>query len=177
MTDMTPEQKEIEALRAKNIELLGKLKKVQGERDTAQTALEAATGERDNALGAVKALKLDQPVAAMLERVSLAPELFAAQWSKEYTFAMTDDGIAIHDLDGNPAIVTDDKGKPRSAQFTEGDINLLCDQSPHKAIFDHVVIGSRASGGGASGSRGSGASFPTGKPGKPSPSPSPYGLR
>lgn len=176
MTDMTPDQKEIEALRAHNAELLGDLKRFKAQTKELATQVEALTGERDNANAAVQAVRLDSPVANMLERVSLAPELFAHQFAKEYTFTLTDDGIAIHDLEGNPAQLTDDKGKARPAQFTEDDIRKLTDASPHKAAFAPITIVCRASGGGAPGSRG-GFHSATAKPGKPSPSPSPYGLR
>lgn len=110
----------------------------------------------------------------MLERVSLAPELFKAQWGKEFAFAMDGSSVVIRDLDGNPAMLTDATGTAREAQFTEADIKALTDQSPHKAIFDRVVIGTRASGGGASGP-GRGA---TTQPDKPAPKPAPvhFGL-
>lgn len=144
--------KEIESLRAHNGELLGDLKKAKASAKDAQAQLEALTVERDEALARTKSVMLDKPVADMLARVSLAPELFAHQFAKEYTFVQTDDGIAVHDLEGRPAKVTDDKGKPRPAQFTEADIRKLADASPHREVFAPITVASHASGGGALGS-------------------------
>lgn len=96
----------------------------------------------------------------MLERVALDPDLFALKWAGEYQFAQGADGIEIHDTEGNPAMVMGDDDKPREATFTEADIKALCQASPHKDSYNRILVGTRASGGGASGPGCGGATKP-----------------
>ena len=164
-------QVEIEALRTKNVELLAELKTAKAAAKEAQDALATLQGERDAAVADVRALRLDGPVARVLDEVAVDPELFRTLWDKHYTFALDDAGaVAIFDKDGNVATVTEGGstttggnrrgkrpettrvlGKERPARFTAEDVRLLCDASPDKPRFDHVLRGFSGYGGGAVG--------------------------
>ena len=166
---------EIERLREHNAELLAEMKKAKALSKDLVTQVETLTGERDHARTEVQRFQLDNPVSQMAERVSILPDHFLTEFGKGFQFARTDDGIQIQDRDGNPAMVKVDD-KPRAATFTEGDVRLLCEQSANVETFHHLLVGSRASGGGALGGRGV-ASQPTVKPVQPQAAPVQFGLR
>lgn len=189
-------QAEIDRLRGKNTELLAELKAAKAAATDAQTALEAAHGERDAALADVRALRLDKPVAALLADVAVDADLFAQLFARHFTFAVAEDGgVVIHDTDGNPAQVQEPgsvttggnarttrpdersaAGKARPATFTAADVEALARATPDAGKFA-ALIPDRASGGGATGSRGGSVPAPS-TPAQPAASPaSPYGLR
>lgn len=194
----TPEalQRQIDALRAKNSELLGKLKAAQSARDEAQTALEAAQAAATEAQGQVRALRLDAPVNALLDEIAIDGELFQSLFQRHYRFALDDNGaVVILDTEGKPAMVTEpdrvthapgsggkrhDKittpGDTRPAAFTANDVRRLAETCPDADKLAHVLVASRADGGGAVGSKGLQPSpAPVPKPDKPQPQP--FGLR
>lgn len=150
-------EKEIESLRAHNAELLADLKKAKAAAKDAQSQVEVLTGERDEMAARVQALALDGPVSQMLERVAISPKAFALQWGQEFDFTLDGDKVAIRDKEGNPAMVKEEGGKLRPAEFTEDDIRKLSDQSPNRDVYNHFVIASCASGSGAQGSKFAGA--------------------
>ncbi|WP_434026179.1 hypothetical protein [[Pseudomonas] boreopolis] len=189
-------QAEIDALRAKNAELLAELKAAKAKATDAQAALEAAQGERDAALADVRALRLDQPVAAVLDDVAVDGELFGQLFARHYQFALGDDGrVIILDAKGEPAMVREPDtvvtggnkggrpeerrtpGKVRPATFTAGDVRLLAEGTPDAERFVRLYA-VRANGGGGPGP-GYRDLSPTGPAGKPEaqPAPSPFGLR
>lgn len=170
--------KELESLRAHNAELLADLKKAKAKAKELGEQLEAVTAERDQAHAAVQATKLDQPVAELLARVSLAPEAFGTMFRQDgYTFALDGDQVVIRDKYGNVPTLKDDKGKPRPAQFTADDVAALAEASPRRSEYMHVLKAhSQASGGGATGSRG-GLPAPQQKAAEPKPAPVSFGLR
>lgn len=199
-TQATPEalQREIEALRNKNSELLGKLKAAQSARDEAQTALEAAQATASDMQGQVRALRLDAPVAALLDDIALDAELFQGLFHRHYRFELDDAGaIVILDAEGKPAMVTEpDKvtrssgsrskpqevqrtpGETRPAAFTAEDVRRLAETCPDADKLDHVLIGSRATGCGALGSKGLQRDLPVASnPDRAQPPKQPYGLR
>lgn len=192
-------QAELEALRDKNVELLAELKAAKATAKAAQASVEAAQAERDAALADVRALRLDAPVARALEEVALDAELFHAMFGRHYSFDLDEHGaIVILDKDGNRAMVTEPEtvttggnkrserqaeqrtpGKERAARFDADDIKLLADACPDADKLKTVTIGTRASGGGALGSRPGGSVPTTGGSDKPTEAaaPSPFGLR
>ena len=200
--DSTPQatvetlQREVEALRAKNSELLGKYKAVQAARDEAQAALEAAQATASDMQGQVRALRLDAPVAALLDDIALDAELFQGLFNRHYRFELDDAGaIVILDAEGQPAMVTEpdkvthltgSRGKPqeeqrtsgqsRPAAFTANDVRRLAETCPDADKLARVLVASRADGGGALGSKGLQPSpSPVPKPDKPKLQP--FGLR
>lgn len=102
-----------------------------------------------------------------------AGALLKRQFNDEFAFKLEDGAVVIRSMEGNPVILIEE-GKTRPAKFTEADIKTLCDQSEYKSLYDHLVCGSRASGGGA---LGPGRAVPT-QPDKPAPKPAPvhFGL-
>lgn len=103
-----------------------------------------------------------------------AADLFKTMLSREFTFTLADGAVAIRDAAGEPVTLPGDDGKPREATFTESDIRALCEASEHKAMYDRLIVGSRASGGGASGP-GQGVHTHADKP-APKPAPHHFGL-
>lgn len=193
MTEKTPEQKEIDALREHNAELLADLRKARKKLAELTEQAEALTAERDAAHVEVRRIKLERPVQAMLERVALLPEHFLSEFNaRGYRFELEGDDVVIRDSDGNPALLGEAKRGPhgsevqmREAQFTEDDIRALVweewlpeeQRSPRVANFHKLVIGSRATGGGAPGSRRAGHWPPAVPTPKAEPERLPTGLR
>lgn len=182
-TEATPEAlaTELESLRAHNSELLADLRKAKDSAKDAQAALQAAETARDEAHDRYQRAALRVPVESLTDHETLDGPFFRDLFARHYQFALDDnDAVVIRDLDGNPAMVPAKEGKPeRAAAFTRDDIVALCDASPTKDMFDRVLVGSRASGGGAQGfgMRGSPSMKET-SPSKPAPKPSPdFGLR
>lgn len=172
MTTQTHEQ-ELETLRAHSAELLADLRKAKATIKELTEQLEATTSERDAAKQAWRDLTLERPVQAMLEQVAILPDYFMAEFNaRGYRFELDDDSeVIIVDGDGNPAQVGESRRvsgelKPeitmRPATFTEADIRKLAledwlpeeERSPHVERFTKLMLGSRASGGGAGGARG-----------------------
>lgn len=169
-------EQEIERLRAHNAELLADLKTAKREAKDLAGQLEAVTAERDAARADYQGIALDAPVKQMAERLAVLPDHFLAEFGKRYTFARDESGIVVRDLEGNPATIKDDKGKPRPALFTEADIRTLCSESDAVQVFNHLLIGSMASGGGAIGSRWSPPTRDDKKPAEQPPAPA-FGFR
>lgn len=197
-SDTTTEalQSEIERLRAKNAELLGELKAAKASATEAQEAAAATGAELDVTRAEVRSLRLDAPVASLLGDVAIDADLFAQVFGRHYRFDLDDQNrVAIFDQDGNPATVVDTPpmvsggnarsqrpntqqaaGTPRPATFTAADVRKLAESSPDAEAFGRLLVGSRASGGGAIGVRGGNATASTAKP-DATPAASPYGLR
>lgn len=197
--EATPEalQAEIQALRAKNVQLLAELKAAKAAATDAAAALEAMQGERDAAVADARALRLDGPVAALVADVAVDGELFRTLFDKHYRFALDDKGaVVILDSEGKPAMVTEPgtvttggnartkrpeevrtPGKTRPAAFTADDVRLLCDATPDADRFNRVIVGSRASDGGAASPGRPGAWAAPATPAAPQPAPQPFGLR
>lgn len=175
-TEATPEAlaSELESLRAHNAELLADLRKAKDSAKDAQAALQAAETARDEAHDRYQRAALRVPVERLTDSETLDGPFFRDLFARHYTFALdADDRVVIHDLDGNPATVPDKEGKTeRPAAFTRDDIVALCAKTPATAMFDRVLIGSRASGGGASGSKGLHAALPKPDAGNASKAPS-----
>lgn len=196
--EATPEAllAEIQALRAKNVQLLAELKAAKAAATDATAAQEALQAERDAALADARALRLDGPVAALVADVAVDAELFRTLWDRHYRFALDDKGaVVILDAEGQPAMVTEPgslhlggnartkgpedvrkPGKTRPAAFTADDVRLLAEATPDADRFRRVIVGSRASDGGAA-SPGSLAHV-TPHPAQPAAAPAqPFGLR
>lgn len=189
---------EVEALRAKNVQLLAELKAAKATATEATAAQDALQSERDAAVSDARALRLDGPVAALVADVAIDAELFRTLFDKHYRFALDDNGaVVILDSEGQPAMAKEPDrvrtsgrrgrsdykeeripGKTRPAAFTADDVRLLCDGTPDKERFERVLIGSLACGGGASSSPWRGGDMPTGgdKPASQA-APQPFGLR
>lgn len=165
MTDKTPEQIEIETLRAHNAELLADLKAAKASGKTLAAQVESLTAERDQAAAQVQALTIGQPVQAMAERIATLPDLFIAEFERRgWHFEHTDAGLVIRDAEGNPAMLQDsEKDEPREARFTEADVRALCleewkpasDRHPSRQRFAHLIKADDIRGCGAMQSQGS----------------------
>lgn len=159
MTSQTPEQIEIETLRAHNAELLADLKTAKGNAKKLAEQAETMTAERDAATAQVQALTIGQPVQAMAERIATLPDVFIAEVERRgLRFEHTGTGLVIRDAEGAPVMLQDDaKGEPREAQFTEADLRALCleewkpasDRHASRERFAAIIKASPASGGGA----------------------------
>ncbi|PBS11934.1 hypothetical protein CMZ82_12415 [Lysobacteraceae bacterium NML93-0792] len=187
---------EIERLRAKNAELLGELKAAKATATEAQEAAAATGAELEATRAEVRSLRLDAPVASLLGDVAIDADLFGQVFARHYRFELDADGrVAILDAEGKPAMVADSaplhtggnartqkpdaqqaQAKPRPAMFTAADVRKLAESSPDAEAFARLLVGSRASGGGAIGVRGATATAATAKP-DATPAASPYGLR
>lgn len=136
MTEKTPEQAEIEALRAQNAELLGELKTAKGEAKRLAGELQAATTERDQARTEMHRLTVGQPVQALLARIGAAPDVLQLMLDKYgFRFEMEDGQIVMRDQDGNVPQVwprgSGGTGESRPVTFTADDIASLLSEDWH----------------------------------------------
>lgn len=176
MTDINNEDQistlneEIERLRQKNAELLNESKKAKARTSELESALQAANGK-------LMDLELNKPVEAMLKDLFIvSPRLARMELEEHYQFVLGEDGkIQMQDKQGKPVEVQlDNEETIRPAQFTPKDIESALVKS---GKFNSILIGSRASGGGASGVKSGSGYTPKSAPAtEPKPA-SPFGLR
>ncbi|MEW9570854.1 hypothetical protein ABQJ54_03765 [Rhodanobacter sp. Si-c] len=163
MTDQkTPEQIEIDTLRAHNAELLADLKAAKANAKASAEQVTALTGERDAALAQVRAVTIGQPVQAMAERISNLPDVFIAEIERNgWRFEHDGAGIVLRDADGKPVMLRDGATE-REAKFTEADLRTAClqdwkaasERTDSASRFAHLILMPYASGGGAGHSSG-----------------------
>ena len=159
MTDSTSESQLAEAqaeatrLREHNVTLLSEKK---------QLARDYATLQSDHAAARVslQRLQLDGPVEALVAEISVDSKLFHALWSEGHRFALDQkDRPCVQTTEGKPVVVKDESGNEAPLAFEASAIAAyLCptdakDRSPDAERWARVLIGSRASGGGAMGGR------------------------
>lgn len=152
MADPTYEELSAEntRLRQKNAELLDELKKARGRLKDLEAAQPEGLSELESLRAEVLDLKLHKPVAAMLEGVLVSPKYSAQELGEHYKFELNDAGeIELRDLEGNPVTVdekVDGKETTRPVRFEEQDIWRYLVNTGN---FNHIIRGSRATGGGA----------------------------
>ncbi|WP_312379036.1 hypothetical protein [Pseudomonas oryzihabitans] len=165
---------EIERLREKNAELLNEVKRYKTRATEAEGALDTARNE-------LTTIKLHQPVEDMLrDMFVVSPRLARLELEEHYQFALGEDGkVQVTDKQGQPlsllpdATSDDPNPKARPAAFNAEDMRQAFVQA---GKFDKILVGSRATGGGASGAnRSSGAPAKTNEPAQ-NPAPA-FGLR
>jgi hypothetical protein len=114
-----------------------KLEKIQGE----------LTAERDGALGTLRTLLVDNIAQSLASKISNSPELMLPHIKSRLTTEKTSEGYVTRVLDAN--------GKPSALSIDELQKELTTDKR-----FSAIIIGSKASGGGAAGAGGAGSGAP-----------------
>ncbi|MGY0503818.1 hypothetical protein [Luteimonas sp. e5] len=169
---------EVEALRKHSAKLRAEAKAAKDRAREAQEAREAAEADRDAAAAALRAQTLHAPRDHLLDEIAMpgcAPGLLAVIEATGYRFDLDDAGNpTILDPEGKVPVLVDAEvtygGNPRSeplrrnegkrserpARFEAGDVRriLLSIDHPAAKAFDALIVASRASGSGASGSHG-----------------------
>lgn len=142
---------EIEKLKNKVAELLEEKRKIKAQLEEVQQTLETVTSERDQAVADVQRITVEQPRGEVFRAVAVDGMADALQRELEHHFEVvrTDDGRDLFHRDGQPVEL---EGKP--VELTEEGINALHDAGLVK--LGAMLKGSQASGGGATGSKGSG---------------------
>lgn len=145
---------EIERLRQKNSELLTELKQSKARVKELESQNEAGGTELQTMKTELMNLKLNHPVTELLNGVLVSAKYSAMELAEHYKFEINDEGkVEMRELDGTPVQVkekVDGKEVSRPVRFEENDIwKFLSDQGG----FDHIIRGSRATGGGAMGAR------------------------
>lgn len=168
MTDKTLEELQTEnlALLEKNRELLAELKKARGKARELEEKAGDGNEELETLRQEVRELKLHKPVRELLSGILVAPKYSMQEILDVYDFDLGEDGqIVMLNKDGSPVTRLPDQ-EPKSAAdpkvvpvaFTEDEV---WEHLKSVGDFDHIVIGTKASGGGASGStRGGGENSP-----------------
>jgi methionyl-tRNA formyltransferase len=155
---MSEQIDELEVLRRTNAELLKK----SADRKARILELEASTAELTTKLTTadtvIHEMTVGAPLKRMAESVSPVPEIWLAEFAKHFKVELKDGKLAVLTLTGEPA--TNKKGE--SVEFTNAGIVGLVANSDKDELkaFNVITIVSKASGGGATGSTGSG-NFPT----------------
>jgi len=180
---MANENSELEALR-QEVETLrrtnGELKTKSASRKARVTELEAAHADMqtklDAANGAIHEFRIGAPLRAMANEISVCPDDFVEAFGASYRLELVNDELTVVSAaDGKP-VTKDDQAVPfkRDALLAL----LTSDDHPRSGLFKRILIASRASGGGATGSgRSGGGSFQLGQSGAPRPLATGLGLR
>ncbi len=164
MNDKTLEELQSEnlALLEKNRELLAELKKVRGKARELEEKAGDGTEEMDSLRQQVEELKLHKPVRELLSSILVAPKYSMQEILDAYHFDLDDnDQIVMFNKNGDPVTREEkpasqhEKPKVVPVAFKEQEV---WDYLKSVGDFDHIVIGNKASGGGASGSNTGGGS-------------------
>lgn len=172
MTDKTVDHEalaaEVERLRRHSETLLEEKRAERRAKDEAIAKLSAVEAERDKLAGDLKAIRLDGPVERLIEQTATDPVIFRALFDRAgYSFALDDEGRpCVLDSEGAPLATTGKDGKPQPIPFEPAALAsyLLPPDLPRSewtadhARFAGVLVGSKATGSGAIGARGGGAS-------------------
>lgn len=148
---------ELEKVKAKNAELLGKVKKAQQGSGENSERLEALEAENESLKGELRTFTYDAPVNAVFKEVSGAGSIFRESFEKHFSIIQDDyEGrFWIHDKDGNPVYKTVKQGKygnkeePRELTFN--DIRDVIDEHGLEELDFFLP---KPKGGGALGSNG-----------------------
>lgn len=172
---------EVAALRAKNTELLGKLRTAKDENERLQADLQSAAQELDEARARVHELQLGGPVRDMVAKLSPVQDFLLPALEKHglrFDFVTDEDGeqIVLLDKDGNRVrMPTGKNGDLVAVPFEENALwRYFANHCDGK--FDQVIRASGSEGAGATDS-GRGGSRTPDDGGTPPPAPSPYALR
>ncbi|HCR96869.1 MAG: hypothetical protein ACTH5L_05905 [Halomonas sp.] len=148
---------ELEKVKAKNAELLGKVKKAQQGSGENSERLEALEAENANLKGELRTYTYDAPVNAVFKEISGAGSIFRESFEKHFSIIQDEcEGrFWIHDKDGNPVYKTVKQGKygnkeePRELTFN--DIRDVIDEHGLEELDFFLP---KPKGGGALGSNG-----------------------
>lgn len=156
---------EVERLRQKNTELLGELKQSRSRVKELEEHFESEGKELEAIKAELLNLKLNHPVADLLEGVLAGGKYAAMELAEHYKFELNAEGkIELRDLEGNPATLTervDGKEVTRPVRFEEQDVWRYLGGT---GKFDHILRSSGATGGGAPNNNQVGGAKSTAKP-------------
>ncbi|CEG53044.1 hypothetical protein LGR51_01035 [Pseudomonas sp. NP21570] len=180
MTDNTqPNHEELTAeldrLRQKNAELLDELKRAKAKSNDSSGELETLRAE-------VRSLRLDKPLDAMLaDLFVVSPRLARAELEEDFSFELDEAGdIVVLNKEGERVTVEDPpeqghiRGKQRPIGFNRDDLRKVLAET---GKWDRILIGTRATGGGASAQPYRGQTTTAAPAGEPQPAKAGFGLR
>jgi len=163
-TQLAEAQAEATRLREHNATLLSEKKQLAKDYAKLQDDHAAATAT-------LQRLQLDGPVDALVESISTDAKLFKALWAEGHKFALDEQGRpCVQAADGKPVTIKDAAGKETALPFDSKAIaEYLCPRDTKLHTVDtkrwaHVLVGTRASGSGATGSHGASVQQPSDKP-------------
>ena len=135
---------EIERLRAKNAELLAELKAAKGKATESGSEVETLRAQ-------VEDYRLHRPVADLLGKVLVASKYAAAELAEHFKFELNEAGeIEMRDTEGKPVLITekvDGESVTRPIRLEEDEVWQYLAHDYQK--LNHIVRGSKATGGGA----------------------------
>jgi hypothetical protein len=169
---------EVERLRGKNRELLGELK-------AARAELQRVTARASQQEAALRRYEVDLPTERLVSEIAVpgCERLWRLGFEQSFKFVHDGDRLVVRTLEGEPAMLpalanTRGRERAREAQATAEDLWALVDTPELRGTFAPITVGSKATGGGASGSQGGPPVAPTTKPNEPPlPAPPTLGLR
>jgi len=155
-TQLAEAQAEATRLREHNATLLHEKKQLAKDYAKLQDDHAAATAT-------LQRLQLDGPADALVESISTDPKLFKALWAEAHRFALDEQGRpCVQTLDGRPVMVKGADGNESPLPFDgKAIVEYLCPRDTKLHTVDtkrwaHVLVGTRASGSGATGTNGAG---------------------
>ncbi|OHZ02882.1 cell division protein ZapB [Salinicola sp. MIT1003] len=173
MSDIEAMQTENEALKAKNAELLGKLRKAKDGGGESQERLGALEAENEQLKAEIHKLTFENPVNEFFKNVCPASNALRQTFSDHFDIARGDDGkFYINDKDGNPMLKTVKVGQygeehhPRELTFDN-----LYDLVDEHGLDDLWFFMPKPTGSGAPGSTHRNASRPPANDDKPADKP------
>lgn len=143
---------ELNALTAKNLELLDELKAIKAKNKDLTQAIEAEKGKAAALDAKLNDIHLNGPVDELLEELFVIAPKYARQELQDfYQFSLDDSAtVQFRDKNGDPVMITAGKDK-RAAGFNAEDIRTALSADGR---FDSVIRGSGHSGSGAQSSPG-----------------------
>jgi hypothetical protein len=138
---------ELDALTAKNLELLDELKTIKAKNKELVQALEAEKGKAAALDAKLNDIHLNGPVDELLQQLFIIAPKYARQELQDfYQFSLGDDAtVQFRDKNGEPVRIKDGN-KMRDAGFNQEDIYAALSADGR---FDSVIRGSGQSGSGA----------------------------
>lgn len=158
-----------DSILAEKRDLRSKLDALQAQLDEANAGFEqerkALIKRAETAEKRVYDYEINYPVANFLADVTVDPVTFQHVFNEAYRFALVDGDVGVVDLEGQPVHISDGKGGKKVVRLDSSDFrNLLYPNTGRTAQherFGRLMVGSKASGGGAVGvSQGSGGNAP-----------------
>jgi hypothetical protein len=148
MTEPTYEElvTELNTLRTQYSELQGALKQARARVKELEAAVTDDSAAVDKLQAELMDIKLNKPVAALLDDVLALSKYSAQELAEHYKFDLSDTGaIEMRDAEGKP-VALEEKGKVRPVAFEAQDVRRFLEST---GKFDHILKASGANGSGA----------------------------
>lgn len=147
---------QLEKLRTNSKALLDEKKQEKSAHDATKLELTTALEANAQLTTQLTAIRLDAPVERLIGEIAVDPRVFRLLFEQDYSFALNDENKPIiTNKEGKQLQVKDKDGKEHPLDFNAKDLTEFLapvgSNDPNHLRFAGMLIGSKASGSGASG--------------------------